>query len=147
MTGAARIRWQEEPVNGEAMGSVGILDQAVFRIWPPEDKGGEWMLTAARLPGYVGRRFHAAAAEELKAEAERWLEEFISSPGASLGAADARWRSLKDHLTVQVRKNLDIAEGFGAVPADASSAGVYYAQVSAHRNTLATMRELEAGHD
>ncbi|HZR50154.1 MAG TPA: hypothetical protein VFB06_11600 [Streptosporangiaceae bacterium] len=77
-----RIRWHDEPETGESMGSVGTLDPAVFRIWAPEEEGGEWMLTAAMLPGFVGRRFHAGSPAELKAEAERWLAGFVSSLGA-----------------------------------------------------------------
>jgi hypothetical protein len=77
-----RIRWHDEPVNGESMGSVGTLDPAVFRIWAPEEEGGEWLLTAAALPGEAGKRRYGASPDDLKAEAERWLEEFVSSLGA-----------------------------------------------------------------
>lgn len=140
-----RIRWHDEPVNGESMGSVGTLDPAVFRIWAPEVPGGEWLLTAAMLPGFVGRRSHGASPDELKAEAERWLEEFVSSLGVSLAVTpDARWQALKDHLSEQIVKNLEIAESFQAPP-DATTAGIYRALASAHRSTLGVMKELEAG--
>lgn len=83
MSGAtARIRWHDEP-SGQATGHVGTLDPAVFRIWEPEEDGGEWMLTAAALPGEAGKRRYADSPEKLKAVAERWLAEFVSSLGAS----------------------------------------------------------------
>lgn len=78
---APRIRWEDFPA-GQAAGYVGTLNPAVFRIWEPENDDGEWMLTAAALPGAAGEQRYGSSPDELKAEAERWLEEFVSSLGA-----------------------------------------------------------------
>jgi hypothetical protein len=76
-----RIRW-EDAGNGESAGYPGTLDTAVFRIWTPEEGNGEWLLTAAMLPDAHGQRRYGSGPDVLKAEAERWLEEFVTSLGA-----------------------------------------------------------------
>lgn len=76
----SRIRWQDDPETGEATGCAGTLDPAAFRIWEASE-GGEWLLTSI-LPGHQGARTYGATPDELKAEAERWLERFVSSLGA-----------------------------------------------------------------
>ena len=85
----ARIRWEDAPA-GQAMGYVGMLSPCVFRSWEPEDGGSEWLLTAAALPGEAGKRLHGPTPDALKAEAERWLERFVSSLGAVFPDGPAR---------------------------------------------------------
>ncbi len=77
-----RIRWtgsRDSPGDPAFTGHAGGL-YALFKIWPPEDPGDEWLLTAA-LPGKEGERLYGFPVD-LKLEAERWLEEFVSSLGA-----------------------------------------------------------------
>lgn len=77
----ARIRWEDSrnsPGDPAITGNVGDL-YSLFKIWPPEDPGDEWLLTSA-LPGKEGERLYGFPID-LKLEAERWLEEFIASLG------------------------------------------------------------------
>lgn len=124
-----RIRWDHDGTEGY----VGTIDARVFTIWPPEEEtGGEWLLTAL-LPDHHGYRFYGTQ-DELKAEAERWLERFISSLGAIFGdeaAADLRSRAeelgaLVDRRPGAERDKLQFAAGlkraadlieYGDVPA------------------------------
>ena len=71
-----RIRWHHDGTEG----FVGTVGSRVFALWPPEGDDGEWLLTAA-LTGMEGERRYGTP-DELKAEAERWLERFVSSLGA-----------------------------------------------------------------
>ena len=84
MTGAtARIRWEDSlnaPGEPAFKGHASGLDD-VFRIWPPEDPGDEWLLTTW-LPGLAERQLYGFP-DDLKIEAERWLEEFAASIGAA----------------------------------------------------------------
>ena len=75
MTG--RIRW--EYTEGGMNGYVGTLAPPPFTIHCANLSYAEWMLTA-KLPGDAvpGNDLDA-----LKAEAERWLEEFAASIGAA----------------------------------------------------------------
>ncbi len=75
----ARIRWEETPL-GSLAGHVGTIDGSLFSIWIPPQATGEWVLTS-ELPGTEGRRCYGDEPEGLKAEAERWLEEFAASLG------------------------------------------------------------------
>jgi len=78
-----RIRWSDAPETVEVIGWVGTMASHVFTIWPPEEdgeNGGEYLLTG-RLPDHHGTRFYGTR-DELKAEAEDWLERFVSSLGA-----------------------------------------------------------------
>ncbi|HLJ99532.1 MAG TPA: hypothetical protein VKU39_06445 [Streptosporangiaceae bacterium] len=79
----ARIRWEATPL-GSPAGHVGTIDGSLFSIWIPPQASGEWVLTS-ELPGTEGKRCYGDEPEALKAEAERWLEEFVSSLGASFG--------------------------------------------------------------
>jgi len=89
---APRIRW--EAVNGTVVswfGYAGSAKTALFQILHPvsdEARGGrfdEWALCAT-FPGAQDEPRYGGtgpeAPDELKAEAERWLEEFVSSLGA-----------------------------------------------------------------
>lgn len=77
----ARIRWEDPDSPGDHpfKGSIGPLDD-MFRIHPPEEPGDEWLLTTC-LPGMAEKEGYSYP-DDLKIEAERWLEEFISSLGA-----------------------------------------------------------------
>ena len=138
-----RIRWgHDEPGDGAILdgstGSVGTLPLAAFHIWKAPQYGGELVLTSD-LPGQEGRRSFGSDPDELKATAERWLSEFISSLGAVFGdaiAADLRSRAndleaMAGHDTAHERDNLLFAAGLkraadliehGDVPAEAEPA-------------------------
>ena len=82
MTETKRIRWTDSRSSADDpafAGHVGDLC-TLFKIWPPDDPGDEWLLTAA-LPGKEGERLYGFPTD-LKAEAERWLAEFVTSLGA-----------------------------------------------------------------
>lgn len=81
MSGTRRIRWEPD---GDVL--FGYCGARMFTIWPPDEDDGEWLLTAS-LPDHHGIRFYGTT-DELKAEAERWLERFVSSLGASFKDAD-----------------------------------------------------------
>jgi hypothetical protein len=75
----ARIRWEREP-RGSFAGCVGTREGWEFDLY---QSLGEWMLTAPFTFGNGQRSLPGTDPEELKAEAERLLEEFMSSLGAS----------------------------------------------------------------
>jgi hypothetical protein len=77
-TPAGRIRWTDEPRT--STGYVGEIEPHVFQIWGSSD-GMRWMLLSS-LPGTVSKQFEGTDLAELKAEAERWLEQFAASLGA-----------------------------------------------------------------
>ena len=86
---AARIRWQDpdSPGNHPFIGHVTGLED-VFRIHPPEEPGDdEWVLTTW-LPGLTERQLFGVL-DNLKLEAERWLEQFVTSLGAIFPAEAA----------------------------------------------------------
>ena len=89
-----RIRWEPaNPINLEPVdrsgwaGYVGTLKPCAFEVWQSGSDFddvtlGEWVLSI-RLPGPFGERLpHGHDPDTLKAEAESWLEEFVSSLGA-----------------------------------------------------------------
>jgi hypothetical protein len=77
-----RIRWHDETDGMAAYtGYVGTLDSLMFHIWRPDGHHDEWVLTT-RLSGDGDKAVYADGPDKLKAEAERWLERFISSLGA-----------------------------------------------------------------
>lgn len=82
MTETKRIRWHTDD-DGETTGYVGSLDRPVFRIWPPDDDGD--CLLFLYLAGHAGDLYHGATIDGQQAEAERLLEEFVSSLGAVFG--------------------------------------------------------------
>ena len=91
---ATRIRWGT-PVPGSLAtlaGYVGTLDADLFKIFEPYPGEDGWLLTST-LPGLLGyRRFKVepdVGPDRLKAEAEHWLEEFVSSLGAIFPPAAA----------------------------------------------------------
>jgi len=90
MTETTRIRWEPTQYGGWT-GHVGTLEPWAYQIWKPGDETPEWRLTSA-LFGQYGRRVDNDNPGALKAEAERWLEEFVSSLGASFEPEPAKSR-------------------------------------------------------
>jgi len=82
-----RIRWHDEtPGNGDVynvahIGHVGTVEGAAFIIYTPDQLHANWLLSFRLIPGSTF--LYADSPKDLKAEAERWLEEFVSSLGAS----------------------------------------------------------------
>ena len=80
--GAGRIRW-EPLLGGNFDGYVGTRAEPVFRLFlATPGTPMPWALRSARLAGYST----GTHPDDLKTEAERWLEEFVSSLGASFPA-------------------------------------------------------------
>ena len=71
-----RIRW--EYADGGMDGYVGTLVPPAFRICDAAPASATWVLMAE----FPGDAILGDDMEELKAEAERWLERFVSSLGA-----------------------------------------------------------------
>ena len=97
-----RIRWEPDGHDGFT-GHAGTLETKLFEVWQsPCDGGnyalGEWLLTTS-LPVTCNRTPHSRDPDELKAEAERWLAEFVTSLGASFEAEDdddsAEWDDME----------------------------------------------------
>jgi len=74
-----RIRWEATKYGGWT-GHVGTLETWAFQIQRPVLAGERWLLTAT-FPGALND-IRPGIPDKLKAEAERWLKEFISSLGA-----------------------------------------------------------------
>ena len=84
MTGTTvRIRWGD---GGEYVGSTGTIGPFTFRIQRLFGQG--LYLLTAELPGLGFLDARNEDRDELKAEAERWLEEFVSSLGAVFPAGE-----------------------------------------------------------
>jgi hypothetical protein len=83
---ATRIRWEQETAQ-DVNGYVGTLDTPMFQLWrTPCDYGdvliGDWVLSSG-VPKLASHHLHSSRdLDVLKAEAERWLERFVSSLGA-----------------------------------------------------------------
>lgn len=81
-----RIRWKPTRYGG-VTGHIGTLEPWLFQVFQSNcDHGdvvlGEWELTS-QLPAPRARQHgHSHDPDTLKAEAERWLAEFVSSLGA-----------------------------------------------------------------
>lgn len=77
-----RIRWEAGAEAGITawFGIVGTAPH-LYSILRPVTPGDEWVLTC-HLPGHVSKVGYADDPDDLKAKAERWLEEFVSSLGA-----------------------------------------------------------------
>jgi len=77
-----RIRWEDGGSEMIALcGHVGGLSATVFRILRPWSTFEHWAVSCTLAGSGPVRRGNGP--EELKAQAERWLEEFVSSLGAS----------------------------------------------------------------
>ena len=106
-----RIRWSDDPAVCfvACIGSVGTVDPAVFQIFAPDRMAVEWILTTS-LPGMEDKRHYGDSADELKAEAERWLEEFTASLGAVFPDCSAVTRfEVIDHTKGLVSRSPDRA--------------------------------------
>ena len=77
-----RIRWREAE-HGNLVGHVGTLDGRVFKIQRPVLAGERWVLTTT-LPDWLNE-VKGGSVALLKSTAKAWLEEFVSSLGASFG--------------------------------------------------------------
>ena len=76
-----RIRWEDGGSEMIALcGHVGGLSATVFRILRPWSTFEHWAVSCTLAGSGPVRRGNGP--EELKAQAERWLEEFVSSLGA-----------------------------------------------------------------
>ena len=84
----ARIAWSYDAGLYLWSGSVGTLG-AMFRIVAPLIEGRGFLL-ASDFPGQERKRRDGDDLGELQAEAERWLEEFVTSLGATFPDAPAR---------------------------------------------------------
>ena len=91
MTETKRIRWEPTGHVGWT-GHVGTLADWPFQIWDAASVGGGWQLDSS-LPGHWRRTGTTSTdPDELKAEAERWLEEFVTSLGAVFPAGPGEIR-------------------------------------------------------
>jgi hypothetical protein len=81
--GAGRIRWADESPQEfvTLAGYIGTRDEPAFRIFGPDAVNCRWLLSV-RLAA-ASEFIYGSGPDELKATAERWLEEFVSSLGAS----------------------------------------------------------------
>ena len=121
MTETTRIRWEPTQYGGWT-GHVGTLEPWAYQIWKPGDETPEWRLTSA-LFGQYGRRVDNDNPGALKAEAECWLEDFVSSLGASFGD----W---PDCSAVARFETIDHTRGLASVsPASTRAVVVYGARV------------------
>ena len=82
---SSRIRWEDEPpgyaVTADGfIGSIGWRWRA-FKIWNPDARVDPRPFLTSDLPGWDRSQQHGTP-DELKAEAERWLEQFVVSLGA-----------------------------------------------------------------
>lgn len=76
-----RIRWETGQWDN-LVGYVGTVEPWTFQIWHIRDDG-HWSLISS-LPGMQNKDSYSYGddPDALKAKAERWLEEFVSSLGA-----------------------------------------------------------------
>lgn len=96
VTETNRIRWDDGPEPAVVWsGYVGTLLTPAFKIYGPDERAHNWLL-AVQFGPEGSLFFYADDPDESKAQAERWLEEFISSLGAVFPdalAADLRSRA------------------------------------------------------
>jgi hypothetical protein len=82
----ARIRWESNGYGG-LEGYAGTLNALLFDLW--QSPGGhvdilvgEWILTGHLPMSPASEQPHGPDLDDIKAKAEKWLEEFVSSLGA-----------------------------------------------------------------
>jgi len=119
-----RIRWEEDAEADEFIGYIGTLPAYMFLIC--DDGEPEWLLTS-RLPDDEGERcWRAPHPDQLKAEAERWLEEFVSSLGAVFPEEERPHQTLIEALGVSEEASdaikAQLAEDFKRIRAAETSA-------------------------
>jgi hypothetical protein len=85
VTGTARIRWYEDGALQvwSGFGHAGQAGAQLFTIAAPLPGSDSGYLLMSRLPGMEDFGCSRPRLEDAQAEAERWLEEFVSSLGAS----------------------------------------------------------------
>lgn len=78
-----RIRWEDTAAPSLAtwVGHIGTIKPPLFEIQEAMLVPERWVLIPG-LPGLERERYFGADPDELKAEAERWLEQFVVSLGA-----------------------------------------------------------------
>jgi hypothetical protein len=79
MTETKHVRWEDNGYGGQC-GYVGTMKPWAFQIWRPDPESEHSRLDSV-LPGQFARCAWSDGTD-LKAEAEEWLEEFVSSLGA-----------------------------------------------------------------
>jgi hypothetical protein len=80
-TGTARIRWSDDLADARHfIGHVGTVAEPAFKLYGPIDGSDRWLLSI-RLRSAV-EFVYRDDPDELKADAERLLSEFVSSLGA-----------------------------------------------------------------
>lgn len=75
-----RIRWHETET-GDLIGYAGSAGDWLFRAFQTDHTIDEWCVFT-QFPGCIGENRTRCGLDEMKAEAERWLEEFAASIGA-----------------------------------------------------------------
>ena len=100
-----RIRWNDT----NPIVKAGLFGPFSFTILKIGTEPG-WRLTA-ELPGLGRKNADSDNPDDLKAEAERWLEEFITSLGASFGSDRiVRWSEVRTGDLVLLDDSLITAE-------------------------------------
>jgi len=153
MSETKRIRWEDDGAGGFE-GYAGTLKPHAFTLWQsPCDGGdyviGDWVLVST-LPipasSSIGYTYSTSGkdSDALKAEAERWLEEFARSlgavfPEAVLALAD-HWKQFaargdaQDECADMLRETIAAALGEPATIEDVVADSIE--QQSAYRNEL-----------
>jgi hypothetical protein len=91
----SRIRWKHAPgIYAGPIGYVGSLDTPLFRVYDPQAPDGDHTLTTM-LQG-MGNRLCYGTEAEVKAQAEEWLSEFVSSLGAAFPVAAGQETQLQE---------------------------------------------------
>jgi hypothetical protein len=139
-----RIRW-EPTGRGGFTGHVGTLagERWLFQIWNATSVGGVWQLDSA-LPGGFKGATGADDPDDLKAEAECLLAEFVSSlgaifPDAALRLAD-QWKQFaargdaQDECADELRETIAAALNASGTAEEIVAASIE--QQSAYRNEL-----------
>ena len=75
-----RIRWEDDGLSGNYVGHVGTAAEPAFKLYSLGGADPGWLLSV-RLCS-AGKFFRSDDPDKLKAEAEQWLERFVSSLGA-----------------------------------------------------------------
>lgn len=126
MPAETRIRWQQRGSCEDWTGYIG--GEMLFRIFATGRDRAGWAMVNS-LPGLSDRTAKGAVADDpdagkLKAEAERWLEEFVTSLGAVFAADDdsAEWDDMEDEEAFRARnapgRRVRFAHPDGGYPAD-----------------------------
>jgi hypothetical protein len=115
-----RIRWERTGYGWRS--SVGLVDNWPFQIWNTTNAPTAWRLKS-NLPGPSKPAFRDDP-DELMAEAERLLEEFVSSLGAVFPERYAGWSENEGGTAVQIQPDSP-GDGTGrkAIPVTLEASG------------------------